>query len=271
MDKHINTLECQERGSKPHGMGGSGEPARHSCLSTPEIGAEGRAKTDGKSREVPRSSPIIVPVRGALSERFWSKVRKGRRDECWPWLASSRGVGYGAFKVGNKVIDAHRFAYELHHGAAPLPGIWICHKCDNRACCNPAHLVAGTPLDNHGDMVARGRRVDPTVVSERNKRLGIKPPRTTKLTDEQAALVIALASQGLRHYTIAERVGVCRASVSKIIAGTQWPDLDRSALATMAAPPPVVRIGIGLGQQKVCGQCGGLGHNRRTCSASEAA
>jgi hypothetical protein len=28
----------------------------------------------------------------ALVERFWSKVKRGARDECWPWLAGSRAL-----------------------------------------------------------------------------------------------------------------------------------------------------------------------------------
>lgn len=32
-------------------------------------------------------------------ERFWSKVRIGEVDECWPWTAFVRPDGYGAFRV----------------------------------------------------------------------------------------------------------------------------------------------------------------------------
>lgn len=32
------------------------------------------------------------------------------------------------------------------------------HMCDNRACCNPAHLASGDTLKNIADKVAKGRQ-----------------------------------------------------------------------------------------------------------------
>jgi hypothetical protein len=52
---------------------------------------------------------------------------------------------------------AHRYALELALGRPLDPGKYACHHCDNKVCCNPAHLYEGTAQDNSDDAVTRGR------------------------------------------------------------------------------------------------------------------
>lgn len=98
-------------------------------------------------------------MRGTPEERFWAKVDKsGGPDACWPWTGCRNRQGYGATTLGGKRTGAHRVALALVTG--PIPeGRFACHKCDNPPCCNPAHLYAGTPLDNARDSSRRGRRL----------------------------------------------------------------------------------------------------------------
>ena len=92
----------------------------------------------------------------SVAERFWSKVDKGGSDECWPWTVGLFSAGYGAFKLNHRAEHAHRMAWALTNG--PIPeGKWVLHKCDNRACCNPAHLYLGTHQDNMDGKARRGR------------------------------------------------------------------------------------------------------------------
>lgn len=83
-------------------------------------------------------------------ERFWAKVDKSGPGGCWLWTAWLSG-GYGRFRVGPRLVYAHRLAYELLVG--PIPeGLELDHVrargCTSKACVNPAHLEPVTHREN---------------------------------------------------------------------------------------------------------------------------
>lgn len=138
--------------------------------------------------------------------RFWSKVAIGRPDECWPWRAGAFDSGYGAFSIGRRLLRAHKVAFELSNG--PLPdGMRACHTCDNRPCCNPAHLWSGSDADNVADRDRKGR-------TARGERSG-----TAKLTVATARLIRRDTG---KQRDIAKRFGVCKSTVGYIKRGEYW-------------------------------------------------
>jgi len=80
-----------------------------------------------------------------IEERFWAKVDK--TGSCWTWTAGKFSEGYGAFWVAGRVVQAHRFAYELLVGPISK-GLVTDHLCRNRACVNPSHLETVTQRIN---------------------------------------------------------------------------------------------------------------------------
>jgi hypothetical protein len=90
-------------------------------------------------------------------ELFWSRVQRGGKDECWPWIGGCTDKnGYGQMRFRGKNELTHRIAYILTHGSIP-DGLFACHHCDNPPCCNPHHLFEGTALDNMRDAISKGR------------------------------------------------------------------------------------------------------------------
>lgn len=141
-------------------------------------------------------------------------------DGCIVFVGSRDRRGYGRFRVGSakdgsrKLVKAHRLAFYLAHGWLPIV---VRHSCDNPACCNVSHLLAGTQLDNMVDMDERGRR-------NAQGATGIKN-RHAVLREEDVRAIRGLLPS-FTNVEIATRFGVNHGTISLIRRGKTWTHVE---------------------------------------------
>lgn len=153
-------------------------------------------------------------MRGADAARLWARVdQSGGPDACWPWVLSLSVTGYGKFnRTTNgrrQTTGAHRIAWMVTYGDIP-DGLFVCHHCDNRCCCNPRHLFLGTTEENMADMVAKGR-------SARGLRSSIR-----KLSPDDVLTIREWVATGLSDRAIAELFPVSDSAIHAIRTGRTW-------------------------------------------------
>ncbi len=77
------------------------------------------------------------------------------KTNCWIWAGAVDSYGYAHAHWNGVRKKAHILAFELS-GRILRPGLVVRHVCNNGRCCNPDHLVAGTPLQNMADKSRSG-------------------------------------------------------------------------------------------------------------------
>lgn len=183
---------CEHCGVAFHRMPGPHGPARFCSKACTDL-----AKIGGAPR-------------GTSAERFWAKVdRSGGPDACWPWTGAHHPMGYGRLYFRGRMRPATHAALLFGRGIEVGTGL-ARHTCDNPPCCNPAHLITGSRIDNAQDAVERGR----LAVGERN--------HLSRLDDTRVRQIRDLAGRGLSHRAIAEAVGTSQATVTRVVNRTSW-------------------------------------------------
>jgi hypothetical protein len=155
-------------------------------------------------------APLVV--------RLWRNIDRRGPDECWPWTGSTATGGYGTIWRGDgsgKLIRAHRAVWEQFNGPIPentaYHGAVVMHSCDNRACCNPAHLRLGTQAQNLRDMGDKKRYRVPGLRGEANP--------MSRITDD---LVRLFRSSPKTSTELAREHGCSISTVSLIRLGKTW-------------------------------------------------
>ncbi len=150
-------------------------------------------------------------------QRFWNKVDKRGPDECWLWKATISKNGYGSFKLAGKPQTSSRVAFLAANGRPPGADM-VLHTCDNRACCNPAHLYLGDVTQNSRDMVERGRNRTGPVKGEQNG--------NAKLTEDDVRQIKTMIRDGWLNQALADKFGVTHQMISKIRCGHFWQHVE---------------------------------------------
>lgn len=129
--------------------------------------------------------------------------------DCWIWIASRNGQGYGNFKINGQSEKAHRVAYKLVYGEIP-GNLYVLHTCDNPSCCNPLHLFLGSQADNVQDMCVKGRKAK----GERSGR--------TKLKERDVKKIRFLVKNGMTQTGVGRMFGVRPNTIHGIINRRTW-------------------------------------------------
>lgn len=72
---------------------------------------------------------------------------------CHPWQGNIDPNGYSSIWFQGKTYTVHRLFYILIHDVSLTRAQYICHTCNNKACCNPHHLYCGDARTNAIDRV----------------------------------------------------------------------------------------------------------------------
>lgn len=100
------------------------------------------------------------PTRGKGKCYAWIVANASHQgDECllWPFFVNPKG--YGVLGHCGRMYRANRLMCQVAWGDPPTPFHVAAHKCNNRACCNPKHLIWKTSTDNHLDQRSAGTHV----------------------------------------------------------------------------------------------------------------
>ena len=147
-----------------------------------------------------------------IRNRFWSKVN--RTGDCWNWIASKKN-GYGQFTINRHPYRAHRIAYLMEVGPI-VANLYVCHRCDNRACVNPSHLFLATAKENTRDAISKGRILPKAIVGLHGESSG-----RAKLTNTDVLTIRYLAGT-MSQRTLAKQFGIGQTTVGHIIHNRTW-------------------------------------------------
>jgi len=141
----------------------------------------------------------VEEIRGRIAK----KVDIDPVTLCWNWTGNPRENGYCRSTFYRVNWYVHRMSYRAFCGEIPV-GMDVCHRCDNRRCCNPSHLFIGTRKDNMVDAVKKGRQAK-----------GFSLPQT-KIGEIEISEIVKRAVAGEPYSSISKDFGICRQRAGQV-------------------------------------------------------
>lgn len=157
----------------------------------------------GRKIKTPTTAEFLLHA-----SRFWSRVNKGKKNDCWEWRGSTSQNGYGFMSVNYKNYTTHRLSWFFTYSGWPT--LWVLHSCDNRKCVNPAHLREGTALDNAND------------AKERNRLSYGQQHHCSKLTEKDVLEVRSDRKNGYTQEALANKFNISRRAIRSLLSGKTW-------------------------------------------------
>lgn len=154
-------------------------------------------------------SIISVTERPFILRRVMTRI-KIDENNCFIWQGGVTSAGYGMISYIGKLYLVHRLMYMVHNEVILPRRIVVCHKCDERLCCNPEHLFAGTQSDNMQDAVSKGLMAS----GELNGR--------AKLTWEKVTEIRQRYKKGAHIYPLAREFKVEYHTIQNIVRNRSW-------------------------------------------------
>ena len=128
---------------------------------------------------------------------------------CHVWFGDFYSCGYGRISFRGKSTNAHRVAWILTKGRLPQ-GVFVLHRCDNRACVNVEHLFLGSQRDNIIDMYKKGR-------GARGEKNG-----QAKINSEQVKQIRERTISGESQRSLANKFGISKTSIARVVHRITW-------------------------------------------------
>jgi len=205
---------------------GKDESKKYAFLCKCSCGIERSIAGDSLKRNLTKSCGCIQKVGSVLHiNNLRNKLLKNieiSQSGCWEWKGKFRDNGYGVFTVFKKKIQScHRASWLIHNGEIPK-GLYVCHKCDNKKCCNPDHLYLGTALQNTKDAIERG--LFPNGPNKKKGKVGSKNIKA-KLNENDVLDIKKLIVNNEKTRDIAERYNVSKSTILSIRKGKTWTHL----------------------------------------------